>query len=151
MSKSLKDLLTNIIPKEHLWKITIFQNWDNIIGNMKNKVIIDEIKDDTLYLGVIHPAWAQELQMLSPMLKTKINSYLEKAQIKSIRFKLISAKTKVKKIQSNNSDQNSLTIDICKKLSKTEQLVLNNISDNELRDVMHNFGLRCKKMRRNKK
>ena len=73
MSKCLKELLINIIPKEHSWKITLFQNWDNIIGSLKNKVIIDQIKDDVLYLGVVHPAWAQELHMLSPMLKAKIN------------------------------------------------------------------------------
>jgi hypothetical protein len=155
VSKPVKDFLLNIIPTEHGWKILLFQNWENIIGNLKDKVIIDQIKDDILYLGVIHPAWAQELHMLSSMLKAKINSCLDKERIKAIRFKLISPQFK-KTRDKNNMDKNNgvkshLSDTVCKKLSKTEQLVLDNVTDTELRNIMYEFGVRCKGTRGDKR
>ena len=147
MTKRLSDFLVNLIPKEHSWKLTLFQNWESIIGNLKDKVIIDQIKDDILYLGVTHPVWAQELHMLSPMLKTKINAALDQPRIKAIRFKVVDSSFKKKNKFRNNRIQDYVTDPICKKLSKTEQIVLDNVTDTDLRDVMYEFGVRCKKMR----
>lgn len=150
VSKQIKDYLLNIIPAQHSWKVVLFQNWEKIIGNLKDKVIIDQIKDDVLYLGVVHSAWAQELHMLSPMLKSKINSCLDKERIKAIRFKLISPQFKKNKYK-NNGVKDHLSDPVCKKLSKTEQLVLDNVIDTELRNIMYEFGLRCKSIRGEKR
>jgi hypothetical protein len=147
VTKLLKDFLTNIIPKEHNWKITLFQNWENIIGNLKDKVIIDCIKDDILYLGVRHPAWAQELNMFSSVLKTKINASLDQPRIKSIRFKVVDATVWKKNNQRNIRVQDYVIDPVCKKLSKSEQIVLDNVIDSDLRNVMYEFGVRCKRMR----
>jgi hypothetical protein len=146
VTKRLSDFLINIIPKEHSWKLLLFQNWENIIGNLKDKVIIDQIKDDILYLGVTHPVWAQELHMLAPMLKVKVNASLDQPRIKSIRFKVVDSSFKKKNKFCNNRIQDYVIDPICKKLSKTEQIVLNNVTDIGLRDVMYEFGVRCKKI-----
>jgi hypothetical protein len=151
VSKCIKKLLTSIIPEEHIWKIKLFQNWEKIIGSLKDKVTIEQIKEDILYLGVIHPAWAQELQMLTPILKEKINETLNCPKIKTIRFKLISPKKNIYINKHNNCIKNCLRSEICKKLSKNEQLVLDNVKDKELREVIHEFGLRCKNARSSKK
>lgn len=147
MNNSIKNCLLNIIPKEHAWKIALFQNWENIIGNLKNKVIIEKIKNDTLFLGVIHPAWAQELNLLSPIIKSKVNTCLGQERIKNIRFKLVIFKTPAQKFKNNKCSHDNLSESVCKKLSKTEQNVLDNLTDNELRAVMYNFYLRCENLR----
>jgi hypothetical protein len=147
VANSIKDCLLNIIPREHAWKITLFQNWENIIGNLKTKVIIEKIKDDILFLGVTHPAWAQELHLLSPMLKTKVNTCLGQEKIKSIRIKLVSVKLQKQKPKFDKCVKDNLSEFICKKLSNPEQNVLNRLTDNDLRNIMHEFYLRCKNVK----
>jgi hypothetical protein len=147
VANSIKDCLLNIIPREHTWKITLFQNWENIIGSLKTKVIIEKIKDDILFLGVTHPAWAQELHLLSPILKTKVNACLGQEKIKSIRITLINVKSQKQKPKFDKCGQDNLSEFICKKLSNPEQNVLNSLTDNDLRNIMHEFYLRCKNVK----
>ncbi|MFH1644699.1 MAG: DUF721 domain-containing protein [bacterium] len=98
MVKQINQFLNSIFPKQHSWKITIFQNWNSIIGDdLKNKVIIERIENDLLIIGVNHPALAQELFLNSENLRTKINNLFEKEKIKKIQFRYISKKQSLKK------------------------------------------------------
>lgn len=89
MAKQIQSILTQLIPDEHRWKINLLKEWDSIIGPLKGKVIVDKIQGEVLVLGVVHPAWAQELHMLMPLLKKKINACLDKERITVIRFRFI--------------------------------------------------------------
>lgn len=93
MTKNLPSLLAGLIPEEHRWKIELLKQWDSIIGPLKEKVIIDKIQDNVLVLGVVHPAWAQELLMFMPLLKQKINACYDKPRITVIRFRFIDKAT----------------------------------------------------------
>ena len=88
----LGTFLTNIIPQEHSWKIKLFGQWKKIIGNLNEKVRIEKITNHSLTLGVCHATWAQELFLLSPMIKKKINALLKEEKIKNIQFKTVSFK-----------------------------------------------------------
>lgn len=147
MSKQIVEYLSNFIPKEHSWKITLLQNWEKIIGDLKGKVIIDRIKGSILLVGVTHPAWAQELQLLFPTLKDKINLYLGQEYIKNIRFKVFNPRKKVNKkqfIKGSIYTDNLLRVE----LLKTERIILNEIADKSLRDVLREFLLQCKRVKR---
>ena len=156
MSQQIKNILEKIIPYDQKWKIKLLQNWNTIIGHMKDKVIIEQIKNNTLLLGVSHPAWAQELHLLSPLLKKKINNFLKKNQIKEIRFRVKSPKTKnktnlheqrIKAVQNNSLQNNSPTIYA---LSNKEKKTLTSIKDKEFQTSIKTFLIRCKANKRRK-
>ena len=102
MAERVGDLLNNIFPKEHQWKIKLFQNWKEIIGSLEDKVRIEQLNDNTIVLGVYHPAWAQELLMLSNIIKQKINAILKENRIKKIKFRVVEfQKTKLVKVENS--------------------------------------------------
>ncbi|MBD3272748.1 DUF721 domain-containing protein [Candidatus Dependentiae bacterium] len=143
--KHISELLNNFVPKKDEWKIKLFNNWDKVIGDLKDKVTIIEIKNKLLVLGVTHPAWAQELFMLSDILKNKINSLFGKEKIKYIRFKTLKKKeTKFKNLRRNKFYEDNQT-NINKTLNKKEYLSLTKIQDQELKENLKNFYFRCKK------
>lgn len=143
--KHISELLNNYISEKNEWKIKLFNNWDKVIGNLKNKVIILKVENKLLVLGVTHPAWAQELFMLSDLLKNRINSLFEKEHIKYIRFKTL--KFKQNKFQNINKEN----IKFEKKnkvkklaLNKKEYKALTKIKDEELKASLKKLFLRCK-------
>lgn len=145
MPKRIGTFLTTIIPDEHIWKIKLFGYWETIIGNLKEKVRIEKITNNSLTLGVCHPAWAQELFLLSPMLKEKINSYLKENRIKNIQFKTVTftsvpPKIRTKQTQMHNQKEYCLSI--------TEHSHLQTIQNTELATALEQFYIRCKKIKR---
>ena len=86
MSKPVKLFLDHCIPPEHRWKIDLFSHWERIIGSMKDRVAIQKVDADTLYLSVYHPAWAQEISLLAPTLKRSLNKIFSEPRIKHIKF-----------------------------------------------------------------
>jgi hypothetical protein len=89
MAKTIKLMLREIIVPEHAWKVTILNNWESVIGELKTKVFIEVILDEQVILGVTHPALAQELLFLSPLIKQKINALFTQERIKKIGFRVI--------------------------------------------------------------
>lgn len=86
MAHPIADFLKNVIPQEHLWKIKLYHDWKTIMGVLNDKVAIVRIDHETLVLKTTHPAWAQELHLLSSMLKQKINTSLGSQKITKIMF-----------------------------------------------------------------
>ncbi|HBS48421.1 TPA: hypothetical protein DEO28_00100 [Candidatus Dependentiae bacterium] len=132
-----KIILENL-PKETLWKVKLFQNWNDIIGeNLKDKIRIERIDSNTITLGVDHPAWAQELNSLSNLFKKRINDVLETNQIEIIRFK-VTGKKKIAKTQNvqfiKNRKNSSNNTEIS--FSVKEQKSLDKIKDIELKNVL---------------
>jgi hypothetical protein len=144
----IKNFLEAIIPAEHRWKIALFKNWDTIIGSMHDKVIIDKIEDHTLHLGVSHPAWAQELFLLTPVLKQKINSYLGSERIKTIRFKFLdfSSISSAKIMQAERTEKAHAKPHVPYVLTDVEKATLEGITDTELRSDIEKFYARCKQL-----
>jgi len=149
MSRRVGHYLTDIIPEEHRWKLELFHNWETIIGSLKDKVRIEKIADNSLILGVCHPAWAQELFFLTPMLKEKINKILRKNRITDIRvrttdFSSKQQNTAVPRPQCGtiNADHGTMQIEQC--LTIYEHGSLQNIKSTELQSALAKFYLRCK-------
>ena len=114
------------------------RKWDDIIGDLKDKVSIECIQNNVLVLGVSHPAWAQELYFLSDTLKMKINEALQEDRIKDIRFKTVVLKKRSEKTKKNNKkngrssrkDIQSVT------LSDEESVCLKQVKDDGLRGAL---------------
>ena len=144
MSKLIGKILVDIIPEQHLWKLQLFNNWDSIIGNLKDKVRIEKIYEKSLILGVCHPAWAQELLFLSPVIKKKINTIFQEEKIKNIKFRIVSFKKKQKN-NSKKSRPKNKNLEHC--LTITEHSTLEALKNKELAGVLEHFCMRCKKIR----
>lgn len=143
MAEQLTKFLNNFVSPEYKWKIKLFENWETIVGNLKDKAKIERIENNMLLIGVEHPAWAQELLFLSDFIKKRINSFLGKDYIKEIRFKVINFnKKKINKIL-NNKNLDTTNINHLS-LNKFENNTLSAIKDQELKKLLKEFCFRCK-------
>lgn len=139
MIKDLKTLFHALLPNNENWKVQLLSNWDTILGNLKTKVHLEKIYDDTLVLGVYDSCWMQELYLLSDMLIKKINEKLDQPRIKHLRFKKIG-------VQKKNSTSRSYAPPINTKkvvLNAHEKKALEALSDPQLREALEKFLIRC--------
>lgn len=146
MTKAIKDIIQTIIPPKLRWKIKLFHHWKNIIGPMHEHVSLQQIKDNYIILGVSHPAWAQELHVLSPMLKKKVNTLLNEQKIKKIHFRII---TKSKNPNNNNNVKTKKSPHTSEPptLLARESKALTALEDEDLRILLKRFLIRCKKQK----
>jgi len=137
MATQFCDLLKGVIPSSHRWKMKLFRKWDEIIGDLKDKVSIECINNNVLVLGVSHPAWAQELYFLSDTIKSKINEALQEERIKDIRFKTVVSQKKNKKNVAPRKKTPSSKKDLKKvTLSDQESVCLGQVKDDGLRGAL---------------
>lgn len=144
---NVHQILMNAIPTEHHWKLRLFQQWDRVIGRLKDKVRIEKIQDETIILAVSHPSWAQELLMMSSILRKKINDALQENRIKQIRFSHKSFTSRI------TASQESLQPTIFDAINHQEAVSLNEhdkaslqqITNKDLQYVLEAFYLTCKK------
>lgn len=145
MFKHISELLNSLVAPKDEWKIKLFNNWDKVIGKLKDKVIILKVENKLLVLGVTHPAWSQELFMLSDILKNRVNSLFEKEHIKYIRFETLKSKNKeYKSLKNKVLDNNEKKIIKKLSLTKNEYVSLTKIKDVELKENIKKFCLKCK-------
>lgn len=143
---SVLSILTKIIPEDHRWKMTLLIQWPTIIGALHDKVRIEKIEDCTLYLGVEHPSWAQELSFMTIIMRKKINTALGEERIKQIRFRVINReKQKPQKAapvleQTSLTEQTSATI----ALNDREKQSLASIRCLSLRNIIEECFIRSK-------
>lgn len=135
----IRACILNIIPTEHSWKISLLESWGNIVGDLKNTVTIEQIKGDVLFLGVEHPAWAQELMALLPVIKKNINGHFNEERIKAVRIRL-KKETPSKIVHRVQAEQKKVAV----KLDYSEEFALSCVKNDDLKLAMHDFYLKCK-------
>lgn len=142
MSKQINEIIHTILQSKHPdWKIQLLSKWENIVGELKSRMAIAKVLDDTIFIGVYEVHWMQELYLLSPILMEKINKSLENPYIKNIRFKLIKEKIKKEKVEKKIKKSNKPRKMV--KLSKQQTNALKKINDEDLRIALHSFLSRC--------
>jgi hypothetical protein len=149
VARHISELLHNFVGKQDNWKTVLLQNWEKVIGSLKDKVSIEKIDRNLLVLKVCHPAWAQELFLLSDVLKQKINSLFDKEHIKEIRFISSSFKKNGNGKSRNANDfynnVNTKFDTVC--LTPAEKKSLSKVTDQELKESLEKFYIRCKRGR----
>ena len=146
MSVQVRHLIAHIIPKQHRWKMDLFQQWSSIIGSLSDKVRIEKIVGNKLILGVIHPAWAQELFMMSHVIKDKVNSALKQERIKEVRVKAVDFMEATQKTanRQRQCDRINPTPGAIITLSFLEKKALAVVENKELQEELRRFYIRCK-------
>lgn len=138
MAKSIKELLPTFLHDES-WQRSLLRNWPTIIGEVHTKVRLEKIEGDTLVLGVYDACWLQELYLLTPLLLTTINQNLDQPRIKHLRFKRSVAK------KNSSAPQPVPKPTTTYQLTDRQQQTLATIKDEQLRNALRNFLIRCNK------
>jgi len=144
--KHIEQALSSLFKKPHdnqFWKVNLLQNWSNIVGNMASKVMIHKIYKDSITLGVYELCWMQELYILSPMIQKKINDFLGKHQIKTIRFRSAQTLEHASEQKNKNGNKSEIKELPNKKLSAKEQASVSSIKDPDLAESLKRLLEKC--------
>lgn len=142
MSTHIKELLSTCLDSQH-WHIKLLKQWPDIVGNLASKVHVEKISGTTLTLGVTDSCWLQELYLLSPLLLETINQTLDHEHIKQIRFKKAGNHKTKKKQSHKGASCNIKSI----RLTHAEQYALEQINNEELKQALKAFCIRCHRER----
>lgn len=141
MTHNIQNLVTKLIGNENSWKLQLLNNWKQIIGDLYPHVRLEQVKEDTLILGVYDASWLQELYLLSNVLLKTINRNLSTPRIKKLQFKQV-VKTR-KKSRPAPQLQKSYTTCHKRELSPREQKALAKVNDPQLHSALKRFLARC--------
>ncbi len=144
MVKTFKSILLSIIPQQQQSKFDIYVHWDTIIGAMKDKVRIEKVENDILYLSTTHPAWAQEIMFFAPILKERITSLCPNTSIKTIRISPRRSSTFKQRTNTRTIQQSDPSI----ALNAQEKALLATLPSNELQLAIAAYFIRCKSIKR---
>lgn len=145
MSQPIKTIIDAYFSNQENWKISLLKNWETIIGNLKSRVRLEKVYDDTVILGVYDGHWMQELYLLSNVLLKTINQSLDQPRIKKIRFKLVDTKKTQIKDFTKKYVQSDIQTSII--VTGNELKTLDNVDDPHLRSVLYDFLMRCTRER----
>lgn len=141
MAQPLKFFLKNLFNKETNWKLQLLENWTTIMGDLHDKVSLESIKYDTVYVSVINSCWLQELYILSPMLLQRINETLDQAPVKKIRFKKRAEQNRA--IPKSHINRPGEVDRVPVTINSQEKRALHTIDDALLRKALYTFLVRC--------
>lgn len=142
MAIAIKNILDNIFSNQNDWRIQLLRQWDTIVGNLKTRVRLEKIYNDTLVIGVYESHWMQELFLLSKVLIDSINRHLDEPRITNLRFKIVETKIGYKQlIQKTNINDSEIIFNPNPQQSEA----LKKINDNQLAIALTLFLERCNK------
>lgn len=139
MSIQIKTLLDELLGQSDNWQLQLLKNWPTIVGSIRTKIQLLKIYDDTLVIGVLDSCWLQELYLLSPLLIQTINEKLDRPRIKKLRLKAVGITDKKLKKEAPIKKITHRVVHLCPR----EQETLNNIEDEQLRQALKDYLIRC--------
>jgi hypothetical protein len=137
----LKDRLSLIFSTQDDLRYELLSKWNNIMGTLSDKVRLEKVHNETIVIGVYDPCWMQELYLLSRELLHSINNQLSKPFVKEIKFK---AAAQTKRYEKKSIYQQQPT-HIQIPLTEQELKALEKVTDEQLRSVLKDFLIRCRK------
>ncbi len=141
MAKHVKELLNSSFIGPEQWKLTLLQEWNSIVGDLKIQVRLEKINNDTVILAVSNSGWMQELYCLSDVLLKKINAKLDYPYVKKIRFKYGAIRNTMPAQRTRDYKKLKPIPEII--LTATQKKSLEKIVDIELQAALKNFLARC--------
>jgi len=140
MAEHIISALSKVLPQQHGWKMKILREWNNILGPLARKVTLQRVDDHAVVLAVTHPGLAQELLMLSDLIRDKINASIGTALITTIHFRTTAQRplqAKAPVVRPTPTIEKQV-------LLPHEERHLDVINNKELRSAMADFYARCK-------
>ncbi len=145
VNKNIADILQNIIPNDVTWKLKLLRAWPEIVGKLAERVTIFTIEDDRLILQTSHPAWAQELSFLAPLIHEKIDALIGPQIIRAISFKITNRRAAPIGASSSRSAQSLHSRQPTPyAMTTVETAKLEALQDDQLKQVLRDYLLRTK-------
>ncbi|MDQ5890339.1 MAG: hypothetical protein QG604_213 [Candidatus Dependentiae bacterium] len=116
------------------------------MGPLSRKVLLQRVDDHAVVLAVAHPGLAQELLMLSDLIRSKINEAIGHEAITTIHFRTMAQRKAVTPLTSPVKKEVAIIEKI--KLSTAEEKQLSTITNKELRNALAEFYATCKERTR---
>jgi len=108
--------------------LPLFQGFASLVGEkLAKNVFIRDIKNDCLYVDVLHPGWAQALLLKRELLLKRINTTYQGLNIKNLKVRLLK-----QSVLATNKDKTKLETKSPPQGFNLEEL-LNQMPDNELK------------------
>lgn len=141
MTVPLKSCLASVF-KHEAWKLTLFSEWQTIVGDLALHMRIEKVYQDTLIIGVYQTTWLQELYLLSSVLILSINKALEKEYIKTLKFVLVQQKIAASPVTLPTKKKTIHERPLIH-LTEKEATILYKIKDEELQQALHKLLSNC--------
>jgi len=122
--------------------MNVLQQWETILGPLSKKVVLQRIDSHAVVLAVAHPGLAQELLLLSDLIRSKINAAIGHEAITTIHFKTATERRTFSSPQAPAAVQPPPPARI--PLSPVENKQLSTINNKELRQALAEFYATCK-------
>ncbi len=145
--------IKKIVSKDCHWKIDLLQKWQKIASTPQNKIRIEAILDQTLVLGVPHPAIAHQLSMASDVLLEKIHKLVPNNPLKKLTFRIVNFTERPKETKPKPQKNREIQLNIDSviegpngllKLNEKELKSLDSIYCKHLKQALWKFYTKCK-------
>lgn len=111
--------------------LPLFQGFTSLVGKeLAKNVFIRDIKNNFLYVDVVHPGWAQALLLKKESLLKRINSIYQELNIKDIKIGILK-----QPVLLNNSEKKRLEPESVVRGFDLEEL-LNQMPENDLKQAL---------------
>lgn len=143
---SISALLLNFLPEDQKWKLKVFEHWEEIVGNLKNVVSIEKIENDFILLNVPHSSWAQELNFLQDIIKSKINTVIGEEKIRALRFRVGTIKNKKQNLAKSKKPEHEANLKSNpRNINKINFIkdCAKKINDSDLKKALEDYLIRC--------
>ncbi len=144
MAQHILSHLHKVLPQDKAWKMKVLQEWNTILGPLARKVVLQRIDDTAVVLTVNHPSLAQELLMLTDLIKSKINAAIGADTITTIHFKTLSHRAPLSSLTPESRPTTPCPTKPKVPLTAAEQKQLTTITNKELRNALAEFYATCK-------
>lgn len=141
MTTPIKQIVQNIFARQKDWRLKIIQKWPAIVGPLHERVSIEKITEDTVYLTAIDSCWLTEIYMLSTLVLKNINDTFEYPRIKYLKFSLKDSKN-IKPLHAIAKPQEAVHKTM--PISFREKKALETVKDKTLQEALEKFLIRCK-------
>lgn len=105
LEEAIADLVSSLGIKRKIEGYSIIRLWSEVVGDrIAENAQPKEVKNGTLFVSTVSPAWAQELTFLRSRLREQLNRRVGKNVVRDIRF-LASGFTKKEKSFSEKKER----------------------------------------------
>lgn len=146
LEKTLKSLEIDVPVKSY----SILMAWKEIVGEtIADHAQPRRIRNQILFIDVVHPTWMQQLQFLKSDLLKKVNAFLGEPRIQDIRFRLGKISPKPNPPPSKPDPWQREELDEAKR--KRIDDLLQKVRDEEIRRTMKKVLLKGAKLEQSRK
>lgn len=131
--QTLQSLVTLFYEKAAGWRGEVIRRWNDCVGDLAEHMSCARIEGSVIFVYVHNARWMHELYMLSPEITEAIKRTVPEAQITDIRY---SYKPRMAKASHELYCEEAQPRTRAVTLSPRERESLEQISDQELRDVL---------------